>query len=164
MRSWLPRAAQPKRGRKPCAAVDIPSKRRAHMPRQHQRFLCRAMLQHHAAACTRLFGVGVLREIPIRMVDLQEVMKHISGKCRMFSTALELEHHVAGRVTGRRHDFDVTVQATCAVDKVGAPTRSPAARTRETCRTRPAPSSGRCRAFGNNQHRAWKIRSERWGT
>ena len=51
-------------------------------PGQHQRAVRGAMLQHHAAARARLLDVGVLREIPVRVIDLQQVMKHVADEGR----------------------------------------------------------------------------------
>src|SRR5712691_1537214 len=53
--------------------LDVSGERRADMARQHQGACRRAHFEHHAAALPRLFGVGVFREIPVRVVDLQQM-------------------------------------------------------------------------------------------
>src|SRR5262245_56665779 len=63
--------------------VDVAGERRADMARQRKRAGRRAMLQHHAPAGARLLGIGVLREIPVRIVNLQQVVKHVADEHRL---------------------------------------------------------------------------------
>ena len=63
--------------------LDVAGERRADVARQHQRAGRGAMLQHRAAARPRLLGVRVLREIPVRVIDLQQMVKHVADEGRV---------------------------------------------------------------------------------
>src|SRR5262249_21507945 len=63
-----------------CGRSDIARERIAHVARQRQRVGCRTLLQHHAAASSRLVRIGILREIPMRIVHLQQVVKDVANE------------------------------------------------------------------------------------
>src|SRR4029079_7174602 len=87
-------------------ALDAASKRQADMARKDQRAAGGAVVQHLAAADARLLRGGILREIPVRVIDLQEVVPHVADKGRTFAFTFELEEHVPRRVAGRGIDLD----------------------------------------------------------
>ncbi|MFZ0101522.1 MAG: hypothetical protein WAL49_04470 [Pseudolabrys sp.] len=71
------------------------------MARKHQRAARRAIVEHLAPAHTRLRGVGILREIPVRIIDLQKMMPDVADEDRTLAFAFQLEEYVAGRMTRR---------------------------------------------------------------
>ena len=60
--------------------LDVAGERRADVAWKHQRPLRGAMRQHGAAARARLLDVGVFWEIPVRVIDLQQVMEHVADE------------------------------------------------------------------------------------
>src|SRR2546429_1556790 len=85
-----------KTGVKACSVgLDIAAERRTDVAGKYARRLCGAMFQHRAAADARLIGVGVFREIPVRVINLQQVMEDIADEGAMLSAAFQLEDYVA---------------------------------------------------------------------
>lgn len=80
------------------------------MTRKHQCARLCAIVEHLAAADARLRGVGVLREIPVGIIDLQKMMPHIADESGTLAPALQLEENVAGGMAWRRIDLDEIVQ------------------------------------------------------
>src|SRR5262245_60727094 len=99
--------------------LDVAGERRADVAWQHQRAARGAMFQHLAAAYPRLLSIGVLGEIPVRVIDLQQMVKHVADEHGLRTAALELEHDMAGGVAGCRQDFEKLVEPMRAGDKVG---------------------------------------------
>src|SRR5262249_59791041 len=91
------------------------------MARQHQRAARGAMFQNVAAAYPRLLSVGVLGEIPVRVIDLQQMVKHVANEDGLRTAAFELEHDMAGGVAGCRQDFETLLEPLRAHDELGSP-------------------------------------------
>src|SRR4051794_358284 len=63
---------------------------------KHQSSAGSALLEHTASARARLLGIRVLREIPMRVVDLQQVMEDIAREGCVCPATFELEDDMTG--------------------------------------------------------------------
>ena len=135
------------------------------MAGKHQRAARGAIVEHLAPADDGLRGVGVLREIPVRIIDLQQVMPDVADEGGALALAFELEEDVAGRMAGRRIDLDEIVEPVRPRRSPDRPCRIPgsAPRIRGRCRARPGLLSDRHRPWRNNRRPAWRRRSARSG-
>ena len=98
---------------------DAAGERRADVPGHHQRTARRAIVEHLAPADARLRHIGVFREIPIGIIDLQQMMPDVTDEGGALALAFELEEHVTGRVAGRGIDLDKVVNAVRTLYHVG---------------------------------------------
>ena len=89
------------------------------MAREHQRAAGGAIIEHLAAGHARLRRVGILREIPVGVIDLQQMVPDVADEGSALAFAFELEEHVAGRMAGRGVDLDEIIDAVRARDHVG---------------------------------------------
>src|SRR5262252_3356078 len=101
--------------------LDVSSERRTNMARKNQRARQGSKLQHHAAALPRLLDVGILRKIPMRVVDLQKMMEHVADENGTVTRAFKPKHHMARRVSRRRNNLQELVEPVRPGDKVGMP-------------------------------------------
>src|SRR5262249_19247631 len=76
------------------SAIDVARKRRADVTGQSQRSARRTMLEHFASAHARLLRVGVLGKIPMRVIDLQQMVKHVTNERRVLAAAFEIEEEM----------------------------------------------------------------------
>src|SRR5215467_7496051 len=91
------------------------------MAREHQRTARGAIVEHLAPAQSCLRGVRILRKIPIRIIDLKQMMPDVANESRTLALAFHLEENVTRRVTGRRIDLDEVVDPVRpAADEIGA--------------------------------------------
>ena len=77
-------------------------KRRTDMPWEYQRAARCACFEYAATARAGVVGIRILRKIPIRIENLQQVMEHVAGQHGVAAADIELEHEMAGRMSGRR--------------------------------------------------------------
>src|SRR5262249_744673 len=61
-------------------------------------------------ADARVCRIRVLWEIPVRIIDLQQVMPHVADESGALPFAFELEKDVARRMAWRRVDLDEVVK------------------------------------------------------
>jgi hypothetical protein len=66
----------------------------ADVPGKYERPRRGAVFEHSAAAGARLLGIGVLRKIPVWVINLQQVVEDIASESRMPIAALQLENHM----------------------------------------------------------------------
>src|SRR5262249_4247492 len=64
------------------AQFDVACEREPDMAWQRQRRRRCAMVQNHAATRARLIDIRVLRKVPVRVINLQQVMEHIADEQR----------------------------------------------------------------------------------
>src|ERR1700722_15592876 len=75
--------------------LDMAGKRGANVPRENQCARGRAILEHAAAAESGIVGIGILREIPIRIDDLQQMMENVTRHHRTAAADIELKDEVS---------------------------------------------------------------------
>src|SRR5579862_2898403 len=81
---------------------------------------CGAIVEHPAAAYSRFLGIGVFREIPVRKINLQQMVKHVAGDHRAAAADVQLEIKMSGRMTAGGQYIDELVELVRAGNKVGA--------------------------------------------
>src|SRR4029077_5422369 len=75
---------------------DMAGEREADVARKNQCAGRRAIVQHAAAADARLLNVGILWEIPVRIIDLQQVMKDVADERRAVAADIQAEDKMPG--------------------------------------------------------------------
>ena len=80
--------------------LDASGEGRADMTGKHQRAACRAIVEHLAPRNACQACIGVLREVPVGIIDLQQMVPHVADEGGALPLALELEEHVTGRRPG----------------------------------------------------------------
>ena len=66
------------------------------VPGKYERSRRGAVFEHSAAAGARLLGIGVLGKIPVRVIDLQQMVEDIAGEGGVRAAAFQLENHMTG--------------------------------------------------------------------
>src|ERR1700733_15311725 len=90
------------------------------MARKHHSSGRGGLVKHAAAAYTRFRGVRILRKIPVRIENLQQVMKHIARDHAAAAADVEPEIEMSLRMTAGRQNFDEFVEAVRSGHKIGA--------------------------------------------
>ena len=92
------------------------------MAGKHQSTARGTIIHYFPPADARLRRIGVLRKIPVRIVDLQQVVPHITNKSCALTLALQLEKHVPGRVTRSGVNLDKFAEPMRPTgDQIGSP-------------------------------------------
>src|SRR5262249_34983479 len=79
--------------------LDMARERQADVARKHQRTARGAIIEHLASAHLCLRGIRVLREIPVRIIDLQQMMPEVANEGRALAFLFQLEKYVTRGMT-----------------------------------------------------------------
>src|ERR1700688_452719 len=75
--------------------LDMAGEREADMAREKQRAGRCAIVQHAAAGDSCFLDIRVLREIPVRIIDLQQVVKDVTNKLGAIAADVQVENKMS---------------------------------------------------------------------
>src|SRR6202035_2954168 len=99
--------------------LDMTGEREADVARENQRAGRGAIVQHAAAADAGLLDIRVLREIPVRIIDLQQVMKDVADERGAIAANVQVEDKMSGRMAAGGRNIDELVEAMRPGHQVG---------------------------------------------
>src|SRR4029077_12461893 len=70
-----------------------------------------AIVQHAAAADARLLNVGILRKIPVRIIDLQQMMKDVADERRAMAADVQVKDEMSRGMAAGGRNVDELVEA-----------------------------------------------------